>query len=269
MAAHPTMGRPGRLGLEGTPTDGAPGQRANWEGKGFFRRKAGRLTVPIRMARFRAVIGVSAESEFSAERDEGHNFPIVFRGYDRDEVDAYIAQLEAALQLPGEVDETDDPAELAGRLGQEMGDLLASAQRSADLIRAEAQQAAEDLRSTAAQEAEEKRRLCDEETAQRRAEAAEDAERTLQEAKVIATRLENAAKQQHADMLHDAVSRMRDLEDHERQMLDRLESLEIAFKAFRRAVDENYAGTPRAGAEDTVLDLRDEDISRNPPSRTA
>jgi DivIVA domain-containing protein len=215
------------------------------------------------------VIGVSAESEFSFERDEGRNFPIVFRGYDRDEVDAYLAQLEAALQLPAETDESDDPAELAGRLGQEMGDLLLSAQRAADSIRAEAQQAAEDLRRNAAQEAEEKRRLCDEETAQRRAEAAEDAERTLKEAKVIATRLENAAKQQHADMLQDAVIRMRELEDHEREMLDRLESLEKAFEAFRRVVDESYAGNPARGPEDTVLDLRDEDKSRNSPSRTA
>jgi DivIVA domain-containing protein len=217
----------------------------------------------------RAVIGVSAESDYSFERDEGRNFPIVFRGYDRDEVDAYLAQLEAALQLPAETDADDDPAALAGRLGQEMGDLLASAQRTADSIRAEAQQAAEELRRTAAEEAEEKRRLCDEETAQKRAEAAEDAERTLKEAKVMATRLENAARQQHADMLEDAVSRMRELEDHERAVLDRLESLEKAFQAFRRAVDENFAGKPRAGAEDTVLDLRDEDESRNPPSRTA
>jgi DivIVA domain-containing protein len=228
----------------------------------------GRLAVAI-VGEARAVIGVSAESDSLFERDEGRNFPIVFRGYDRDEVDAYLAQLEAALQLPAEMDADDDPAELAGRLGQEMGDLLASAQRTADSIRAEAQQAAEELRRTAAQEAEEKRRLCDEETAQRRAEAAEDAERTLKEAKVMATRLENAARQQHADMLEDAVGRMRELEDHEREMLDRLQSLEKVFQAFRRTVDESYAGNPHAGSEDTVLDLRDEDESRNPPSRTA
>src|SRR5918998_870899 len=83
----------------------------------------------------------------------------------------------------------------------------------------------------------------------------------LHEAKVIATRLENAAKAQCAELLEDALQRRRVLDDHQREITKRLDHLDEAFADLRKVTEEfpDYTPTEVPTLESArIIDVRDE-----------
>jgi DivIVA domain-containing protein len=210
-------------------------------------------------------------------------FTVVMRGYDRDEVDEFLSKLE--LSFKGALHEASQisASDLAARLGQEVGSVLSSAEQAAEKVRRGAQQDAARIRGqaeheasairqaaleevealprAAAEEAEEIIRQAELDSAAVRDKATADAEDVIREAKMIATRLENAAKAQCSELFDDAVRRRKMLEEHQREIANRIGYLDEAFAALRKVTEEFPDYTPKAvptsqGAQ--VIDLTDQ-----------
>jgi DivIVA domain-containing protein len=125
----------------------------------------------------------------SPEELEGATFSVALRGYDRDEVDAFLKSLGDQLRESNRM----RSERLYETLGEEMGGLLQHARDSADemiaeakadatRMREEARQEAEQVRAQARADAEEARRLADTDAADTRSKADADAEARIEEA---------------------------------------------------------------------------------------
>ena len=184
------------------------------------------------------------------------SFSIAFRGYDRDEVDAYVAELEQMLRAGGNGSGVATRAELAELLGDEIGALLASAEEAAERIR----ERAEAAEAVAGREAEKILAAARKDAAKLRAEAEDDSKKTLRETELKAERLENAAKQRHDEVIEEAQTRIKMLRERERELLTRIDALEKAFVSMRHAADDIYkhnAPSEEATTQAPVVDLTD------------
>lgn len=130
---------------------------------------------------------------------EGRDFFVGLRGYDREEVDAFLAQVAAEHRaLREELDLLREGAEVPARdpfedLGANVTAILRTANESATSITAEAQERADALRVQADEYAEKVRREVDDEVSHIRGSAAADAERTRNAAEADAERLRGEA----------------------------------------------------------------------------
>jgi DivIVA domain-containing protein len=182
------------------------------------------------------------------------SFSIAFRGYDRDEVDAYVAELEEMLRAGGNGSGVATRAELAELLGEEIGALLASAEEAAERTR-ERGEAAERVGAREADKILEKAQA---EASKLRATAEDESKKTVREAELKAKRLENAAKQRHDEVIEEAQTRIKMLRERERELLNRIDALEKAFVSMRHAADDIYkhnAPSDAATTQDAVVDL--------------
>jgi DivIVA domain-containing protein len=203
-------------------------------------------------------------------------FTVVLRGYDRDEVDQFLAQIEEAVQeLMDRVAHRPAPGQIAEWLGREVEAVLAAAEAAAIKVRSDADAAAETIRlqaesdvlkaredaESASADAARVRDAAEEEASEILLKAQEEADRILREARLVAQRIENAAEGQRREILEDAEQRRRDLEEREREIHARIAALEETFGALRGMVSEQTRGesAPDEGLpteENRVVDLK-------------
>jgi DivIVA domain-containing protein len=178
--------------------------------------------------------------------DLGHErFSIAFRGYDRDEVDAYIADLEELTRGADARSGALSRGELAEMLGDEIGAVLAAAEEAAQTARERAQKEADEILLSSRSEAEKILRDALAQVAQARDEADGLLGTKQREAELVAERLENAARRRHDEIIQEAVERNRMLEQRERELLDRIDALEKAFLSMRHTADDIYKNVVR------------------------
>jgi hypothetical protein len=71
------------------------------------------------------------------------------------------------------------------------------------------------------------------------------------EAELIAERLENAARRRHDEIIQEALERNKVLEQRERELLDRIDALEKAFRSMRHTADDIYKNVVREATQTT------------------
>jgi cell division initiation protein len=187
-----------------------------------------------------------AESREAFEELGHERFSIVFRGYDRDEVDAYIAELEEVARAidarPGALSR----GELAELLGDEIGGVLAAAEEAAQTIREQAQKESDEVLTASKSEAEKVLNDALARTTTAHDEADKIVGEKRREAELIAERLENAARRRHDEIIQEAVERNKLLKERERELLDRIDALEKAFLSMRHTADDIYKNVASA-----------------------
>lgn len=156
--------------------------------------------------------------EFSSAVEAAPSFTLARRGYDRDEVDAFLAaladRLERAESERVETEQPRPPSEAMRRelelMSQKTAEILGQAEESAERVRSEATQEASRLLARARDEAEGAKRSVDEE----RGLIAAEAERMRAEADAYAERVRaeadadaQALRSQAASELSEAVER--------------------------------------------------------------
>jgi DivIVA domain-containing protein len=199
---------------------------------------------------------MSRAAPLTPQEIAGRQFaPAGRRGFDRDQVTAFLAEVARAHQaVLDELAATAAPPDFE-QLGREAGALLATARQGAESIRREAEEEANQVRAAAledartlraradneaaalVEEAQATRARAEEEAAAVREEAAADAERTLREAEVAARRLHSATERQCDEMLAEAAERRGQLREHEREIRERIAEVEFAFAAFRERME--------------------------------
>jgi DivIVA domain-containing protein len=205
-------------------------------------------------------------------------FTVVLRGYDRDEVDQFLAQIEEAVQeLMDRVGSRPAPGQIAEWLGREVEAVLAAAEAAAVKVRTDSDAAAETTRQqaesdvvkargkaeSASADAARVRDAAEEEASEIRLKAQEEAERILREARLVAERIENAAEGQRRQILEDAEERRQALEEREREIHARIAALEETFGALRGMVSDQDRGRGESAPdedlpteENRVVDLK-------------
>jgi DivIVA domain-containing protein len=180
-------------------------------------------------------------------------FTVVLRGYDRDEVDQFLAQVEEALQdLVERADDRPAPGHVAEWMGNEVAAVLAAAEAAAAKVTSDAEAASEAVRLQAEIDVVEARKgveraradaaklrdTAEEDAAEIKLKAQEEAERILREARLVAQRVENAAESRREEILADARRGVRDLQEREEEIHARIAALEETFGALRGVVSD-------------------------------
>ena len=221
---------------------------------------------------------------FPMMAEGGRDFEVSLRGYDKRQVDAYVARSEAELvALTGERDSaTSRSADLAAQLANSHAQIESlrrhlaesSADITADNVDARMRSRVElafaqsqGIRNQALEAAAETRRLAEADVAESRRQAAEDADRMRDQARQDLRRATEAAQQREADAeaVHaDARARAADQLNAARIEADRLltqvrteneETTEQA-KSIRDRLDESARAARVEAAEDFQIALR-------------
>lgn len=177
----------------------------------------------------------------SPDEVENLSFSASLRGYDRDEVDAFLKSLAADLR---EIEQRSE--RLYETLGQEMGDLLQHARDSADQMVREAEIEAGMLREQAEKDA---AKIRDEAAGLARStkeESEATAARTVDAANKTAEETRSRAERDASDSIAKAEDRVRTLEARETDARERLHALRLQLlelsdqlkKLEHRAVDD-------------------------------
>jgi DivIVA domain-containing protein len=194
----------------------------------------------------------------------GHDrFSIVFRGYDRDEVDAYIAELEELTRGASARSGALTRGELAEMLGDEIGSVLAAAEEAAQALRERAKKEADEHLAASKGEAETILRDALTQVAQARGDADKVLGDKRREAELVAERLENAARRRHDEIIREASERNKMLEQRERDLLDRIDALEKAFLSMRHTADDIYKNVVRGAVESAEAETEAESTTRS------
>jgi DivIVA domain-containing protein len=209
---------------------------------------------------------VDETASLSPEEIRAHSFNTsVRRGFDRDEVSAFLAEVAEAYRGALEKAEqgpTEHPT--FEQLGHEAASLLQAAQEGAESLRRRGEAEAESIRLAARQEADEIRAQGDRDAAGVRDGAAGEAEKTLREAELVARRLRNATERQCNDLLGEAAARAQQLERHEQEIEERIRAVEQAFLAFRTRAED--AAAAREELEVAADELSVEQDAEEPSS---
>lgn len=198
---------------------------------------------------------------FSPEEIESKEFLITLRGYDKDEVQAFLRAVAAdyrsiadSARMPAAPSAT-NPFE---SLGEEVGTVLKVARESANALR----QKAED-------EAAATRRRAEEESAALRNAASAAAKRLTEEAERHAIEVRASAERDAGERLRETARRVERLQGTETKLRQRLYSLEMMLQSMRQELDSADAtglevGASPAdgdGAERPAEDLGGEELS--------
>jgi DivIVA domain-containing protein len=201
-------------------------------------------------------------------------FTVVLRGYDRDEVDQFLAQVEEAVQdLAERAADRPSPGHVADWLGGEVAAVLMAAEAAANKVRTEASDAAEMIRAQAESDVREARATAEaaraeaqrirdeaeEAAAEMHLKAQEEAERVLREAGLVAERIENAAQARRDEILADAREGVRELEAREKEIHERIAALEETFRALHGMISQRPSSPSEqqesATGENRIVDL--------------
>ena len=201
----------------------------------------------------------------SLDRIRNATFPASRRGYDKHEVEKFLARLADWLETgAGDEARSDTVKRELERVGQRTGAILAQAEESAQQIRAEGEEEAKERRASADAYAEETRRSADQDAAETRAEAESEARETVADAEAQASRIVEDGTRRREDI--EAV-----IEDLVRRRDEVLSEIEELSERLTAAVAEHRPpqdGDPFEKPEELDPLERDEDqvASADPPS---
>ena len=175
---------------------------------------------------------------FTPEEIDSKEFLITLRGYDKDEVKAFLkavaADFRAALDSSG-TPVVEAPGNAYEALGKDIGQVLQVAKQSADQLKKKAEEEATSMRRRAEEEANTLR------------EAASNAARRLtEEAERHAVQVRAEAERDAGDRTKDATRRVDKLQSAESKLRQRLYALEMMLQSMRQELesdDENGSGT--------------------------
>lgn len=161
------------------------------------------------------------------------------RGYDREQVDAFLR--DVARAYAESLESLERAQSQSGfsyeQLGREAGAVLEAARQGAESLMKRAQEEVEALHGTARDDAEDVRREAEGEAGEILEKAAQEAERAMREAELVARRLRNVTKRQCSEMLAEATTRQERLAAHERELRRRIADIERVFESFREELD--------------------------------
>ena len=173
---------------------------------------------------------------FTPEEIESKEFLITLRGYDKDEVNAFLravaADYRSAMSRQG-VD-VSVPSSSYEALGAEISTVLSTAKQSAETIRRRAEDDATELR-----------RRAEEESRQLREAASKAAKRLTEEAERHSIEVRSNAEREAGDRLRESARRVERLQATETKVRQRLFSLEATLKQIRQELE----AVETAGAE--------------------
>jgi DivIVA domain-containing protein len=188
---------------------------------------------------------------FTPEEIESKEFLITLRGYDKDEVNAFLravsADYRSALSRQGT--EVTVPSSSYEALGAEISTVLSTAKQSAETIRRRAEDDATELR-----------RRAEEESRQLRDAASRAAKRLTEEAERHSIEVRASAEREASERLRESARRVERLQATETKVRQRLFSLEATLKQIRQELE----AVEDAGAEVVSTTVLDEGGSEEP-----
>lgn len=173
---------------------------------------------------------------FTPEEIDSKEFLITLRGYDKDEVKAFLKAVAADFRAA--LDSAPTPTEAPGNayeaLGKDIGNVLQVAKQSADQLKKKAEEEATGMRRRAEEEANTLR------------EAASNAARRLtEEAERHSVQVRAEAERDSAERTTDASRRVDKLQSAESKLRQRLYALEMMLQSMRQELetdDDNGSG---------------------------
>jgi DivIVA domain-containing protein len=185
----------------------------------------------------------------SPESIESKEFSSTLRGYDRDEVDAYLRALADDLRRFKE----GSSERLYENLGEEMGGLLQHARDSADEMLRQAEEDAARVRQQAQSEAQTMKAHAESQASEMRAAAEAGARETRAEASRDADETRAAAEADAKRRTDEATEKVRGLEREEIEALDRLRELrEVIESVAERLRNLERGSGATEGVSETV-----------------
>ena len=186
----------------------------------------------------------------SLDRIRNATFPASRRGYDKHEVEKFLARLADWLETgAGDESRSDTVKRELQRVGERTGAILAQAEESAQQIRAEAEEEARAGVEKATQEAERARTEAEAYAKQTRASADSYAEETRQSADRDASTTQTEAEQEARETIESAQAQARRIVDEGTQ---RREDVEAVIADLVRRRDEVLADTEELTAKLTA-----------------
>lgn len=184
------------------------------------------------------------------------------RGYDRQQVEAYLSQVSAAYVSATNTGR-EDSRQMLDRLGHEVAAILEAANESGETLRREAQEEAEDLRRAAVEEAEALRRQACEDAAAERSKNQNEVRSLIEDARRRAREIREAADRESKQLLDEAIGRYDRLQAHERELRQRVDAMERVLVMLRNEIgvgsveDSALQEDPSfSSASPEVVDLR-------------
>jgi DivIVA domain-containing protein len=186
---------------------------------------------------------------FTPEEIESKEFLITLRGYDKDEVNAFLravaADYRSALSRQGT--DVAVPSSSYEALGAEISTVLSTATQSAETIRRRAEDDATELR-----------RRAEEESRQLREAASRAAKRLTEEAERHSVEVRASAEREASERLRESARRVERLQATETKVRQRLFSLEATLKQIRQELEAvETAGADAVGT--SLLENRPEE----------
>jgi DivIVA domain-containing protein len=170
----------------------------------------------------------------SLDRIRNATFPAAKRGYDKHEVEKFLARLADWLETgAGDESRSDTVKRELERVGQRTGAILAQAEESAQQIRAEAEEESRGTINTANMEAEETRTEVDNYARETRTSADAYAQQTRQEAEEVLSSAKAEAERQAREALEGARAQARRIVEEGTQRREDIEAV-IADLVRRR-----------------------------------
>lgn len=170
----------------------------------------------------------------SLDRIRNATFPSSRRGYDKHEVEKFLARLADWLETgAGDESRSDTVKRELERVGQRTGAILAQAEESAQQIRAEAEEEARGTVNTASMQAEETRTETDRYASEARTSADAYAQQTRQEAEEVLSNAKAEAEKQAREALAAAEAQARRIVEDGTQRREDIEAV-IADLVRRR-----------------------------------
>jgi DivIVA domain-containing protein len=177
----------------------------------------------------------------SLDRIRNATFPSAKRGYDRHEVEKFLARLADWLETgAGDESRSDTVKRELERVGQRTGAILAQAEESAQQIRAEAEEEARGTVNTANMQAEETRTEADKYSGETRASADSYSQGTRQTAEQEAASTRTKAEQDARETIETAQAQARRIVEEGTQ---RREDIEAVIADLVRRRDDVLADT--------------------------
>ena len=183
----------------------------------------------------------------SLDRIRNATFPSSRRGYDKHEVEKFLARLADWLETgAGDESRSDTVKRELERVGQRTGAILSQAEESAQQIRAEAEEEARGTVNTANMEAEETRTEADRYATEARASADTFAQQARQSAEEEAAATRRQAEEEARDAIAEARAQARRILEEGTQ---RREDIEAVIADLVRRRDDVLADTEELSAK--------------------
>ncbi|MDX6607138.1 MAG: DivIVA protein [Solirubrobacterales bacterium] len=183
----------------------------------------------------------------SLDRIRNATFPAAKRGYDKHEVEKFLARLADWLETgAGDESRSDTVKRELERVGQRTGAILAQAEESAQQIRAEAEEEARGTINTANMQAEETRTQAEQYSTQTRTSADSYAQQARQEAEQEVASTREEAEQEARETIATAQAQARRIVEEGTQ---RREDVEAVIADLVRRRDDVLAGTEELTAK--------------------